>query len=492
MKHRDNYEFLTGAPIRRVIPTLALPSIISMMVTSFYNLADTYFVSQINTQSTAAVGVVFTIMSIFQAFGFFFGHGSGNFISRALGAKEKDSPAIMAATGFGYGVGFGILLTVIGLLFLTPISRSLGSTATILPYTEQYLSYILLGAPFIIGSLTLNLQMRFQGNAAYSMYGIMSGAVLNIALDPLLIFTCGLGIRGAAIATVVSQMVSFFILLWLTAHCDNQRINLRRFSFSPTYLKAIFSGGTPSLTRQGLGSVASLTMNIVASGFGDAAIAAMTVVIRVSFIILAAVIGLGHGYQPLCGFCYGAKLYKRVIDGFWFTVKCGTIFLTILAVLGFIFAEEVVTQFRNDPDVIEIGSAALRWQLISLPFTPFIMMSNMMMQTINRPVAANLLAASRRGLFYLPALLILPYLFGIFGLEICQTVSDTLSLALAIPVTFFEFRRMKHTLNQSHQHLRDAETDVGACGIAEKTDGDTRSDDCAVMERTANDRSERR
>ena len=445
MKHRNNYEFLTKAPISKVIPTMAVPTIISMMVTSFYNLADTYFVSQINTQSTAAVGVVFTIMSIFQAFGFFFGNGSGNFISRELGAKEKDTPAIMAATGFGYGVGLGILLTIIGLLTLTPLSRILGSTPTILPYTEQYLGCILLGAPFIIGSLTLNLQMRFQGNAAYSMYGIMSGAVLNILLDPLLIFTCGLGIRGAAIATVVSQAVSFSILLWMTAHCDNQRINLKRFSFSTKYIKAILSGGTPSLTRQGLGSIASLVMNLVASRFGDAAIAAMTIVIRVAFIINAAVIGLGHGYQPLCGFCYGAKLYKRVIDGFWFTVKCGTIFLTVIAIFGFIFATEVVMEFRTDPDVVEIGTAALRWQLLTLPFTPFIMMSNMMMQTINRPVAANLLAASRRGLFYLPALLILPYFFGIFGLEICQAVSDAFSLALTIPITFYEFRRMKQS-----------------------------------------------
>lgn len=444
MKHRhSNYEFLTQAPIRRVIPTMAVPTIISMMVTSFYNLADTYFVSQINTQSTAAVGVVFTIMSIFQAFGFFFGHGSGNYISRALGAKEKDTPAIMAATGFGYGVGTGLLLTILGLLLLTPLSRSLGSTPTILPYTEQYLSCILLGAPFIIGSLTLNLQMRFQGNAAYSMYGIMSGAVLNIVLDPLLIFTCGLGIRGAAIATVVSQATSFLILLWMTSHCDNQRIDLRRFSFSPTYIKAILSGGTPSLTRQGLGSIASLVMNLVASRFGDAAIAAMTIVIRVSFIINSAVIGLGHGYQPLCGFCYGARLYKRVIDGFWFTVKWGTLFLAVIAIVGFIFSDEVVMQFREDADVVRIGSAALRWQLVTLPFTPFIMLSNMMMQTINRPVAANLLAASRRGLFYLPALLILPYLFDIFGLEICQSVSDALSLALSVPVTFYEFNRMK-------------------------------------------------
>lgn len=443
MEHRNNYQFLTEGAISRVIPTMAVPTIISMMVTSFYNLADTYFVSQINTQSTAAVGVVFTVMSFFQAFGFFFGHGSGTFIARALGAKEKDAPAEMAATGFVYAISFAILLTITGLALLTPLSRWLGSTPTILPYTEQYLQVILLGAPFIIGSLTLNIQMRFQGNAAYSMYGIMVGTVLNIGLDPLLIFVFDMGIRGAAIATVVSQMVSFFVLLWMTGHCDNEKINLRRFSFSKRYIQGIFNGGTPSLTRQGLGSLASLTMNLVARGFGDAAIAAMAIVIRITFLITAAVIGLGHGYQPLCGFCYGAKLYKRVIDGFWFTVKCGTGFLLVISIFGFIFAPEVVSWFRSDPEVVEIGSAAFRWQLVVLPLLPFIMISNMMMQTINKPVAANLLAASRRGLFYIPSLLILPYFFGLTGLEACQAVSDILSFGLSLPVVMYEFRKMR-------------------------------------------------
>lgn len=445
MKHRNNYEFLTSAPIRKVITTMAVPTIISMMVTSFYNLADTYFVSQLNTQSTAAVGVVFTVMSFFQAFGFFFGHGSGNFISRALGAKEKDSPGEMAATGFVYAITFGFFLTLAGIIFLTPLSRWLGSTDTILPYTEDYLKFILIGAPFIIGSLTLNLQMRFQGNAAYSMYGIMAGAVLNIVLDPILIFNFSLGIRGAAIATVVSQALSFFLLLWMTYHCDNEPIKLNKFRLSSIYIKAIFTGGTPSLTRQGLGSIASLTMNLVARGFGDAAIAAMTIVIRVSFIINAAVIGLGHGYQPLCGFCYGAKLYKRVIDGFWFTVKSGTIFLVVISIFGFIFAEDIVALFRDDPDVISIGYLALRWQLITLPLTPFIMISNMMMQTINKPIPANLLASSRRGLFYIPALLILPTFFGLTGLIICQSVSDFLSFFLSLPVMFYQFGKMQAT-----------------------------------------------
>ncbi len=443
MRKRNNYEYLTKAPISRVIPSMAVPTILSMMVTSAYNLADTYFVSQINTQSTAAVGIVFTVMSILQAFGFFFGHGSGNYISRAMGAKDEDTPKEMAATGFIYGIATGLLLMGLGLIFLTPLSHWLGSTPTILPYTEEYLSVILLGAPFIIGSFTLNLQIRFQGNATYSMYGIMSGALLNIALDPLFIFTFGLGIKGAAIATIISQITSFLILLWMTTKGGNQRIHLKNFSFSGKYIRAIISGGTPSITRQGIGSIAALTMNLVARGFGDAAIAGLSIVIRLSFIINAAVIGLGHGYQPMCGFCYGAKLYNRVIKGFWFTVKIGTIFLVTLSIFGFIFAEELITLFRSDADVVEIGTAAFRWQLVTFSLMPFIMTSNMMMQTINKPLAANVLAASRRGLFYIPALLILPYFFGITGLEACQAVSDLLSFILTVPIIYYEFRLMR-------------------------------------------------
>ncbi len=443
MRQRNNYEYLTTAPISKVIPSMAVPTILSMMVTSFYNLADTYFVSQINTQSTAAVGIVFTVMSVMQAFGFFFGHGSGNYISRALGAKEKETPSIMAATSFVYGLSTGLLLMCLGLLFLSPLSHWLGSTSTILPYTKDYLSIILLGSPFIIGSFTLNLQIRFQGNATYSMYGILSGALLNIVLDPLLIFTFGMGIKGAATATVISQITSFSVLLWMTTKGDNQRINLRRFSFSSHYIKAIISGGTPSITRQGLGSIASLVMNLVARGFGDAAIAGLSIVIRLAFIINAAVIGLGHGYQPMCGFCYGAKLYDRVIKGFWFTVKSGTAFLFVIMIFGLIFAEDLISLFRSDPDVVDIGSTALRWQLVTLCLLPFIMVSNMMMQTINKPLAANLLAASRRGMFYIPALLILPHFFGITGLEICQSVSDILSFLLTVPIVFYEMRQMK-------------------------------------------------
>ena len=265
---KDNYVHLTTTPVPRLITSLAVPTIISMLVTSFYNMADTFFVGKINTQSTAAVGIVFSVMSIIQAVGFFFGHGSGNYISRKLGAQETESAEKMASTGFFFALFIGAALAVLGLLFLTPLSLALGSTPTILPYTERYLGIILLGTPFMTASLVLNNQIRFQGNAAYAMVGIVSGAVINVVLDPILIFVCDMGISGAALATVVSQICSFILLLYMGRRGGNIRIRYRNFTPTLAFIKEIIGGGTPSLTRQGLASVATILLNVAAGAYG--------------------------------------------------------------------------------------------------------------------------------------------------------------------------------------------------------------------------------
>lgn len=250
---KDNYVHLTTTPVPRLITSLAVPTIISMLVTSFYNMADTYFVGKINTQSTAAVGIVFFVMSIIQAVGFFFGHGSGNYISRKLGAQETESAEKMASTGFFFALFIGAALAVLGLLFLTPLSLALGSTPTILPYTERYLGIILLGTPFMTASLVLNNQIRFQGNAAYAMVGIVSGAVINVVLDPILIFVCDMGISGAALATVVSQICSFILLLYMGRRGGNIRIRYRNFTPTLAFIKEIIGGGNSVTHPAGTG-----------------------------------------------------------------------------------------------------------------------------------------------------------------------------------------------------------------------------------------------
>ncbi len=440
---RDNYTFLTHAPIHRVIFTMAVPTIISMLSTSMYNLADTYFVGSINTQSVAAVGISFSVMSVIQAVGFFFGHGSGNYISRKLGAKENELAGKMAATGFVWSFMAGLVIAILGHLWLTPLCVLLGSTPTILPYTERYLGIILLGAPFMTVSLTLNNQMRFQGNAAYAMKGILSGVLLNLVLAPLLILYFELGITGAAVATLISQTFGCCMLFAMSGRGQNIRIRLSDFTPSKAFAKEIVFGGTPSLSRQGLGSVSTLLLNVAAGAYGDAAIAGMSIVTRISFFIYAVVIGLGQGFQPLCGFCYGAKLFYRVKDAFYFCIKCGTVFLSICAILSFLFSEPIISLFRSDPEVIQVGAVALRWQVISYPLVSTIVLTNMLMQTIRKPIRANLVAAARSGLFFIPLIFILPHFFGLLGVEMCQAWADLCSFSMAVPIAWSAFRDMR-------------------------------------------------
>ena len=430
MSQEQKFEMMTEAPIPGLIGRLAVPTIISMLITSFYNMADTFFVGKIGTSATAAVGVVFPVMAIIQALGFFCGHGSGNSISRHLGSKDVQSARELAATGFFLAFALGILLMVLGLIFLDPLSHLLGSTETIFPYTRDYLRFILLGAPYMTAQLVLNNQLRFQGNAFYAMIGITSGGVLNVILDPIFIFVFDLGISGAAIATILSQFVSFCLLLVGLRVSKCIPIHLRNVRLTALRLREIMGGGLPSLFRQGLGSIATTTLNIAANPYGDAAIAAMSVVSRIMMFANSALIGFGQGFQPVCGFNYGADKYDRVKEAFWFCVKVSTAVLLGLAVLGGFLSGHLIWIFRNDPDVIQIGTTALRFQCVTFALNGWIIMNNMMMQTMGKTVPATILAASRQGLFFIPALLILPQFLGLTGIQCAQAVSDVFTFAL--------------------------------------------------------------
>ena len=353
---------MTQQPIGRTICKLAVPCIISMLVTSFYNMADTFFVGMLKSNAaTGAVGVVFSMMAVIQAVGFFFGQGSGNYISRMLGKKHYQEASNMAATGFFSALGAGVLICVLGQIFLEPLAYLLGSTKTILPHTKDYLRVILLGAPWMTASLVLNNQLRFQGSAVYSMIGITAGAVLNIALDPLLIFTCDMGVAGAGWATIISQFVSFVLLLIGCGKGSNIHISVKNIKLTGLYIGQICKGGLPSLARQSLASLATICLNHAARQVGgDAVIAAMGVVQRIMMFGASAMLGFGQGFQPFCGFNYGAGLYSRVKKGFWFCVKGSFVFLLAVAAMVACFAPQIVALFRDDPDVISCGAAALR------------------------------------------------------------------------------------------------------------------------------------
>ena len=442
-KQEQKFHQMTEEPVGQLICRLALPCIISMLVTAFYNMADTFFVGMLKSNSaTGAVGVVFSLMAIIQAVGFFFGHGSGNFISRELGKHNYEEASNMAATGFFSALAAGLLICVLGQIFLEPLAYLLGSTDTILPYAKAYLRVILIGAPWMTASLVLNNQLRFQGSAAYAMVGIASGAVLNIGLDPLLIFVFGMGVAGAAWATIFSQFFSFCLLLIGCTKGGNLHIHISRVQLKWPYYAMIIKGGLPSLARQGLASVATICLNQAARSYGDAAIAAMSVVQRIMMFGASAMIGFGQGFQPVCGFNYGARLYHRVKEGFWFCVKTSTVFLFAVGTLGFIFAPQLVALFRDDPQVIAYGATALRFQCVTFCFQGWVVMSNMMLQTIGRTAPATFLAMARQGVFFIPLVWILSAAFGMLGIQMTQTVSDCLTLICAIPIQLKVLREL--------------------------------------------------
>lgn len=416
-----------------------------MLVTALYNLATTFYVGRLSTQATAAVGVAFAAMAVIQAVGFFFGQGSGNAISRHLGARQHEAAEKMASTGFFLGIVITAIIATLAYWQLWAICRMLGSTPTIQPYTEEYLGIIILGSPIMTAALTLNNQLRFQGNAQLGMLGISSGAVLNIILQPLFIFTLQLGLYGAALCTILCQAVSLLILLILNEVKGSVSIKISAFTSSRHILSEIIRGGLPSLARQGLACLATLLLNHAAGTFGDAAIAGMSITTRITFMMYATFIGLGQGYQPVCGYCYGAHRYDRVWQGFRFCTIYGSLGMLILSSIGIIWSEELIALFRDDKEVIAIGSIALCWQLYIYPLNMFVTISNMTLQTTGKARPATILASARQGIFFIPLILILPKVFGITGVQLATPIADLGSFLLAFPLIKSTIHELRST-----------------------------------------------
>lgn len=441
----NKFTQMTQTPVSRLVSTLAVPTIISMLTTSLYNMADTFFVGQIGTSATAAVGVALPLMAIIQAIGFTFGQGSGNQMSRLLGQQQREEAERLCSVAFFSAFALGVVLCVFGLLFLDPLVYALGATSTSAGYTRDYVFYILFGAPFMVSALVLNNQFRFQGSAVFGMVGIFSGAAINVILDPIFIFGFGMETGGAALATSISQFVSFCLLIWGTFQRDNLRLSLRFFQPSGRRYIKIIAGGLPSFWRQSLASVASILLNVAGRSFGgDVVVAAMSIVSRLTMFASSAIIGLGQGYQPVCGFNYGAGLYRRVREAYWFFFRVALAAALIIACLGFLFAPQLVALFRrDDPEVIRIGALALRMQCISFPLMAWFFPSSMTLQTLGRSARATVLAMCRQGLFFLPLILILPNLLGVTGIQLSQPLSDLCSFSVALPMGISILRELR-------------------------------------------------
>ena len=427
------YEKMTGTPVEKLIVSLSIPTIISMLISNIYNIADTAFVGRLGTSASGAVGIVFGFMAMIQAIGFLFGQGSGSIISRLLGAKDNARADVTGSTGLFYSFFFGLMLTILGLIFVDPIITFLGSTPTIAPYARQYITYIMLAAPFMTTSYTMNNLLRYEGKAFYGMISMMTGAILNIVLDPMLMFGLKLGVAGAGISTALSQVVGWIIMISMFLRGKSElRLSIKKISFKASLLGNIVATGLPSMIRQGLNAACTILMNSTAKPYGDAAIAAMSIVTRVSFFTFSLSLGIGQGFQPVSGFNYGAGKYSRVRSGFRFGLIVSQICMALFASVVFIFAPQISGALRDDPEVIVIATRAMRLMAVSQLSMPITVMTEMLLQTTGKRLKASILSAMKSGVILIPALLILSRLRGLNGIQEAQPLSLVLSIIPAV------------------------------------------------------------
>lgn len=432
-QYATTYERLTLAPVEPLILKLAVPAIAAMLVTSAYNLADTYFAGYIGTEATGAIGVTFSLLTMLQAFSFLIGQGAGNAMSRLLGAKRRDEAEQLVSIAFFTVLLCGTLFSAAGAVFLKPLVRLLGATETIFPLAVEYTRVLLLGIPFLMASFVMNNLLRFQGKAFYGMIGIGCGSILNILLDPVFMFGFDMGVTGAAVAMVLSQMTGFIVLVWMCSLGNNLRIPFRLFHPTSAIYGEIVKGGLPALCRQGLASIAALALNWCVKPYGDTAIAAFSVVARITGVASSALMGFGQGFQPVCGFNFGAGKHERVKRGYWFCIRVSVVAMTLFGIAGFAFADSLTALFQKDvPEVVEIAARALRFQCLTFPLVAVVIMTNMLTQTAGFAKSATLLSMARQGVFFLPALFLLSYFGGLSGIYLAQPVADLFSFLVAV------------------------------------------------------------
>lgn len=446
-KEEKQYKKMTEGSTSKLVFTLGLPAMISMLVTAIYNIADTLFVSKIDADglASAAVTIVFPLMAIIQAIGFTFGMGSGSLISSKLGERKEEDAQRIGSSAFYIAIILGLVITILSLIFLNPLLRLLGASSNVLPYAKDYAIYVIIGFPIMAGSFVMNNILRSEGKAKFSMIGLTVGGILNIFLDPLFINTFNMGIKGAAIATVISQGISFLILLSMFVFKKSIiKLAIDKVSKAFDMYLSIVKVGFPSLCRQGLASIATILLNNMASKYGsDQAQAAMGIVSKVVMIIFSMGLGIGQGYQPVCGYNYFAKKYERVREAMKFTFIFALGVMTFVSVICFIFSDSIIRWFNENETIVDIGSKALKYQCISMPFLSVNVIINMTLQSTRKNFMATILSCCRQGLFFIPIILLLPLIIEIDGVVLTQPISDVCTCLFSIPFYFIFFKILK-------------------------------------------------
>lgn len=427
-----------------LIASLSLPSVISMLITSVYNLADTYFVADLGDSATGAVSVVFALQSIIQALGYGLGMGCSSLISRSLGKKDQRAAEKYASSAFAAALLLGSLLMALCLATLRPTMRLLGSTETILPYACDYARIILIGSPIMCSSFVLNNILRSQGAATLSMIGLCAGGVVNIVLDPIFIYGCNMGVSGAALATVASQGVSFIILgSFFLAKRSFVRLSVRSVSLRIYDYFLILKTGFPTICRQGMGSLSTALLNIVVKNYGDAAVAAIGIANKIYMLIRSIILGVGQGFQPVAGYNFGAGKRDRVKKSFLVAVIFGSAVACAGSVLLLLWSDEIMALFRADSEqVIAVGGRMLRILSLSLPALAYSTYVNQLYQSLGYVFGATFLASCRQGIFFIPALFLLNHFRGLGGVEATQAVADIVTFVVAVPFQVWFYRRV--------------------------------------------------
>ena len=423
-----HYRKMTETPVLNLLISLSIPTIISMLVTNIYNMVDTAFVGTIGTSANAAVGILFGFMSILQAIGFMFGQGSGSILSRKLGEKNIEQATQVASTGFFFSFGFGATASLICFIFMDPLCFWLGSTATVLTYASNYIGFLLIVAPLVTSTFTLNNILRYEGKAMLGMIGMMTGALLNILGDAIFIFVFDMGIAGAGLSTALSQAISFFILLSMFVRGKTQcKISIKRVKVRQVLSNVIFTG-FPSMLRQGLSAIATVVLNMSAKPYGDAAIAGMSNASRVAFLVFSITLGIGQGFQPISAFNYGAKRFDRVKKAYMTTILVSTLIIVGLDISVALWAEDIIYFIRPDMAVVEVGARALRLQCMAQLVLPYCMTVEMLLQSTGKRLGATFLSATRNGLFLILGIIVLSKIRGIAGIQEAQPLANIVSV----------------------------------------------------------------
>lgn len=440
---QTQYEKMTQTSIPKLIITLSIPTILSMLITNVYNIVDTAFVGTLGNSASGAVGVVFGFMAILQAVGFLFGQGAGSLLSRQLGAHDEENASKTTSTGFFGSIIVSIIVAVFCAIFLDDLVMALGSTVTIAPYAKTYIAYILAVAPLFTSSFTLNNLLRYEGRAMLGMVGMMAGAIINIAGDAVFIFGLNMGIEGAGLSTAISQVISFSILLSMFLCGKTQsKISFKYIDFRFKFIWNVVATGFPSLLRQGLGSVATIVLNMCASQYGDEGVAGMSIVSRIFFFILSVAIGVGQGFQPVSGFNFGAKKYSRLKDAYIFTVKLATALVVVIGMVVYILAPGIVRILRDDGKVIEIATRSLRIHCMALPFLPIGIMTEMLFQSTGKKLWASIFSSLRSGVVYIPLLMIMAHVRGLAGIQEAQPLAFIICSVPAVLVAILYFKKL--------------------------------------------------